>query len=77
MSKTKVVHTEAWVGIVEDVLDLIMMLGSLIYIALVYETGFELSPQTMAAIGGAAGTLRLLARRLAKKIVQLRLEEKS
>lgn len=67
------VKTEAWVGIVEDILDLVMLLGSLVYIFVINETSMELSPETLAAIGGTGGTLRLLLRRILRRIVEVRL----
>lgn len=63
---------EQWVGIVEDGLDVVMAVGSLGYLVLVNETAFELSPTTMAAIGGTAGTLRFLLRRLVMRIIDVR-----
>ena len=67
-------HTKEWIGIFEDGLDVAMTVGSVAYIVLINETPFELSTETMAAIGGAGGTLRLVLRRLLRRIVRVRLE---
>lgn len=67
--------TEAWVGIVEDGLDVVMLVGSVIYILIVNETSFALSPDTMAKIGGVGGTLRIILRRMLKRIVEARLSK--
>lgn len=76
--KTKIaVETEAWVAIVEDSLDVVLMLGSILYIAALNETAFTLTPDTMAAIGGTGATLRLILRRLLKRIVEVRLAKRS
>ena len=65
--------TEAWMGIVEDGLDIVMLVGSVTYIVVLNETELSLSPETMAVIGGAGGTLRLILRRLLRRIVSVRI----
>ena len=70
-----VVKTEAWVAIVEDSLDVAMAVGSVVYVVLINDTDFALSTQSMAAIGGTAGTVRFLLRRILRRVVQLRLSE--
>lgn len=69
--------TEAWVGIVEDSLDVVMLVGSVAYVVLLNETTLRLSPDTMAVIGGTGGTLRLLLRRILKRVVEVRLGKAS
>lgn len=76
MADSTSTKTEAWTGIVEDGLDILMLLGSVIYIVLINETELRLTPDTMAAIGGAGGTLRLILRRLLRRIVSVRLAAK-
>jgi len=66
------VQTQAWVGIAEDILDLIMTVGGLGYIFLLNDTNFALSKETMAAIGTTAGGTRLLLRRIVRRIVEVR-----
>lgn len=68
-----IVRTEAWVGIVEDVLDVAMLGGSLVYIFLINDTDLRLSQETMAAIGASGGTARFLMRRILRRIVEVRL----
>lgn len=67
------VRTEAWVSIVEDGLDVVMLIGSVGYLVVVNDTGFALSQETMAAIGASGGTLRLLMRRILRRVVEVRL----
>ena len=74
--KKLVVLTEAWVGIVEDTLDIIMLVGSLGYIVLLNDTDLGLSQETMAAIGASGGSLRLLMRRVLRRVVEVRLGQK-
>lgn len=73
----KWVKTEAWVAIVEDILDFVLLVASVLYIFLINDTSMELSQQTMTAIGGSAATARLLLRRILKRIVEVRLGKDS
>lgn len=65
-------RSEALVKIFEDGLDVVMLVGSVIYAIVLYETQWQFSQKTMAAIGGTGGTLRLILRRLIRRIVELK-----
>ncbi|MCH9637756.1 MAG: hypothetical protein K0U16_07415 [Gammaproteobacteria bacterium] len=72
----KLVQTEAWVGIVEDILDLILLIVSVLYIFLLNDTSLRLSEETMTTIGASAATARLLLRRILTRIVEARIAKK-